>query len=121
MPAHQMESRQNAEKFYRERAPHPSEAMARQRYLVGGVESPDLATVKDFLRIHIATSRAKIVTQPNADFVNIFGEVVLRRLYADHRDVDRRYGEEWGVPREPSCNIHLDAPILTSLSRYERP
>jgi hypothetical protein len=35
---------------------------------------PDLATVKDFLRFHIATSRGKIVEKPMADSVNTFAE-----------------------------------------------
>jgi hypothetical protein len=48
--------------------------MARQHCLGEGIEPPDLATVKDFLRFHVATSRGKIVTQPTADSVNTFAE-----------------------------------------------
>jgi hypothetical protein len=51
--------------------PIPDEASARQHCLREGVNAPDLATVKDFLRFHIATSRGKIVEKPT---VNTFTE-----------------------------------------------
>jgi len=38
------------------------------------VNAPDLATVKDFLHFHIATSRGKIVEKPTVDSVNTFAE-----------------------------------------------
>ena len=41
----------------------PDEASARQHWLHKGVDAPDLAMIKDFLRFYIATSRGKI----NAD------------------------------------------------------
>ena len=40
--------------------PIPNEAAARPHCLHKGVDAPDLATVKDFLRFYIATSRGKI-------------------------------------------------------------
>lgn len=60
--------------FAQEELPPPSEAMARQRYLGEGVKAPDLETVKDFLRFHIATSCGKVVAQPTANSVNVFAE-----------------------------------------------
>jgi len=54
--------------------PIPDEANARLRCLREGVEAPDLATIKDFLRFHIATSRGKIVKILTADSVNTFAE-----------------------------------------------
>ena len=40
--------------------PAPDEATISERYLRRGVEAPDLATVKDFLRFHAAASRGLI-------------------------------------------------------------
>ncbi|KAL2440885.1 hypothetical protein ABEF95_008226 [Exophiala dermatitidis] len=54
--------------------PPPDEATARERCLGEGVDAPDLATVKDFLRFYVATSRGKIVKQPTADSLNTFAE-----------------------------------------------
>lgn len=39
----------------------PDEAPAVKHYLGNGVEAPDLATVKDFFRFYVATSRGRIV------------------------------------------------------------
>ena len=54
--------------------PIPNEASARHYCLREGVDAPNLATVKDFLRFHTATSRGKIVEKPTADSVNTFAE-----------------------------------------------
>lgn len=54
--------------------PIPDEAGARLHCLRKGVDAPDLATVKDFLRFYIATSRGKIVEKPTPDSVNSFAE-----------------------------------------------
>jgi hypothetical protein len=37
-----------------------------------GMDAPDLATVKDFLRFHIPTRHGEIIEKPTADLVNIF-------------------------------------------------
>lgn len=60
--------------FAQQGLPRPGEAAARDRCLGSGVQAPDLATVKDFLCFHAATSRGKIVTKPTADSVNAFAE-----------------------------------------------
>ena len=39
----------------------PDKAVIRDRFLKKHVETPDLTTVKDFLRYHTATSKEKIV------------------------------------------------------------
>jgi hypothetical protein len=44
--------------------PTHDEASARQHCLREGVGAPDLATAKDFLRFHIATSHSMIVEKP---------------------------------------------------------
>ena len=54
--------------------PCPDENAARRHWLGEGVAAPDLATVKDCLRFHVATSRGKIVANPTADSVNTFAE-----------------------------------------------
>lgn len=46
--------------------------MARQRCLGKGVKTPDVETVKDFLRFHISVSHGKIVAQPTSDSVKAF-------------------------------------------------
>jgi hypothetical protein len=53
--------------------PIPDEASARQNCLCKGVDVPDLATVKDFLRFYIATSRGKIYVNERPP-VNTFAE-----------------------------------------------
>ncbi len=60
--------------FAQKGLPCPSEDIAKDRCLGNGVQAPDLATVKDFLRFHAATSRGKIVTKPTADSVTAFAE-----------------------------------------------
>jgi hypothetical protein len=56
--------------------PIPDEASARQRCLHKGVNAPDLATVKDFLRFHAASGCGKIdeEKQLTADSLNAFAE-----------------------------------------------
>lgn len=49
------------------RAVYPDEATVSDRVLREGVEAPDLATVKDFLRFHAATSKDLIKKQIAAD------------------------------------------------------
>jgi len=50
--------------------PTLGEASARQRHLQKGVDAPDLATVKDFIRSHATASRGKIVDLLTAYSVN---------------------------------------------------
>jgi len=52
----------------------PDEATVRERFLGEGVDAPDLATMKDFIRFRAVTSRGKIVKEPTADSVNTFAE-----------------------------------------------
>ena len=54
--------------------PVPDEAVVRERILGAKVEAPDLATVKDFLRWHAATSRGKIVAAVTSDSLNTVAE-----------------------------------------------
>jgi hypothetical protein len=62
------------EDFARRGLPAPDETMAREHCLGKGVNAPDLATVKDFVRFHAAASRGKIVDLPTVDFINTFLE-----------------------------------------------
>jgi len=50
--------------------PTSDEVGARNHRLREGVDAPDLATVKDFLRLCIATSRGNIVEKPTADSID---------------------------------------------------
>jgi hypothetical protein len=54
--------------------PAPDEAHARHYYLYQGVETPDLATIKDFFRFYIATSSDRIVVKPTVDSINTNAE-----------------------------------------------
>jgi hypothetical protein len=44
-------------KYARTGLPPPDKDMARAKYLREGIAAPDLATVNDFLRFYIATSK----------------------------------------------------------------
>jgi hypothetical protein len=50
--------------------PVPDEAAVRDRILKKHAEAPDLATVKDFLRFHAATSKGKIRENITCDSLN---------------------------------------------------
>lgn len=50
--------------------PPPDEDMARAKCLRKGVETPDLATVKDLVRFYIATSKPQIDVKPTVDSIN---------------------------------------------------
>lgn len=54
--------------------PAPSEEAAREQCLRPGVEAPDLATVKDFVRFYIATSRPRLTEQLTVDSINTVAE-----------------------------------------------
>jgi hypothetical protein len=54
--------------------PVPDEAAVRDRILQQHVEAPDLATVKDFLRFHAATSKGKIRENITCDLLDTFAE-----------------------------------------------
>jgi hypothetical protein len=54
--------------------PVPDEAAVRDRILKKHVDAPDLATVKDFLRFHAATSKGKIREKITCDSLNTFTE-----------------------------------------------
>ena len=54
--------------------PLPSEEMARDRCLRPGIEAPDLATVKDFLRFYIATSHPQLADVPTTESINTVAE-----------------------------------------------
>jgi hypothetical protein len=54
--------------------PVPDEAAVRDRVLTKHVDAPDLATVKDFLRFHAATSKGKIREEISCDSLNTFAE-----------------------------------------------
>jgi hypothetical protein len=73
--------------------PVPDEAVARERVLGKDVEAPDLATVKDFLRFHAATSKGKIVERPTSESLNTFAEwffAGFERITGTPTDADDR-------------------------------
>lgn len=71
--------------------PIPDEASARQHCLCTGVDAPDLATVKDFLRFYIATSRGKIDEneRPTVDSLSTFAKWFFCPFYPYHGYPDR--------------------------------
>jgi len=53
----------------------PNKEAARRQHLRPGVATPDLATVKDFIRFYIATSRPRLdAERPTVDSVNTVTE-----------------------------------------------
>ena len=62
------------ENAYQKGVPIPDETAVRERVLRKNVEAPDLAAVKDFLRIHAATSKGKIRGEITSDSLNTFTE-----------------------------------------------
>ena len=54
--------------------PVPDEAAVQDQVLKKHVDAPDLATVKDFLRFHAATSKGKIREKISYDSLNTFAE-----------------------------------------------
>jgi hypothetical protein len=54
--------------------PAPSEEAAREQCLRPGIEAPNLATVKDFIRFYIATSYPRLAEQPTIDSINTVAE-----------------------------------------------
>jgi hypothetical protein len=53
----------------------PDEETARNQCLYRGIAAPDLATVKDFLRFYIATSRPRLdADKPTVDSINTVAE-----------------------------------------------
>jgi hypothetical protein len=54
--------------------PLPDIHLAREHCLRLNIDAPDLATVKDFLRFYIATSRPILTDKPTADSIVIVAE-----------------------------------------------
>jgi hypothetical protein len=52
----------------------PDERAAREHCLSKGVEAPDLAAVKDFLRFQASVMRGKIKQMPTDESLNCFAE-----------------------------------------------
>jgi hypothetical protein len=70
--------------------PVPDEAAVRDRILKQHVEAPDLATVKDFLRFHAATSKGRSKRKNNLRLAQHICGVVLCRLQPCYRYSDKR-------------------------------
>jgi hypothetical protein len=66
----------------------PDEATARESCLGEGVNAPNLATMKDFIRFYLAMSRGKIKQQPTADLVKHLRRVVLCWLHSCHQNAN---------------------------------
>jgi hypothetical protein len=54
----------------RRRLPFPDKGTATELWPHSGVEAPELATVKDFLRFYIAISRPKLTNRPTLGSMN---------------------------------------------------
>lgn len=54
--------------------PVPTEDDVRAQYLCSGVQTPDLATIKDFFRFYIATSFPRLTDKPTVDSMNTIAE-----------------------------------------------
>lgn len=73
--------------------PVPDEEAARERCLRPGIAAPDLATVKDFLRFYIATSRPRLAEKPTVDSINTIAEwffAGFTRITGTETDAEQR-------------------------------
>ena len=52
----------------------PTEDDVRTQYLCPGVQTPDLATIKDFLRFYVATSTPRLTDIPTVKSINTIAE-----------------------------------------------
>ena len=52
----------------------PGEAVVRELVIAKNAKTPDLATVKDFLRFKAAAGKGRIVEQTTCDSLNTFAE-----------------------------------------------
>jgi hypothetical protein len=57
--------------------PFPNKHLAQEHCLRPNIDAPDLATVKDFLRFYIATSRPVLTKKPTVDSINTVTEFFL--------------------------------------------
>jgi hypothetical protein len=58
----------------RRELPFPDGGIVTELWPLSEVEVPDLATVKDFLRFYIATSRPQLTNRPTVDFINTMAD-----------------------------------------------
>jgi hypothetical protein len=89
--------------------PAPNEEAAREQCLRSG---PNLATVRDFIRFYIATSRPRLAEQPTVDSINTVAEwffAGFTRVTGTETDAEER-SEVYNVS---SCFC----PILLSIGR----
>jgi hypothetical protein len=73
--------------------PVPDEEAARERCLQPGIAAPDLATVKDFLRFYIATSRLRLAEKPTVDSINTIAKwffAGFTRITGTETDAEQR-------------------------------
>jgi hypothetical protein len=54
--------------------PLPDEHLAREHCLRPSIDAPDLATMKDFLRFYIATSRPMLTKKPTVNSIDTVAE-----------------------------------------------
>jgi hypothetical protein len=80
------------------RIPTPYKASARHYCLHKGKSTPDLVTVKGFLRFYIAISRGKIVEKPTADSVNTRNGSSTEDIHFQRVD-DKSAGSASGGPK----------------------
>jgi hypothetical protein len=76
-----------------------------------GIEVPDLATVKDFFRFYIATSRPIIDDLPTADLIRSIAEF----FFAGFTRVT-----ETAVPKEMSSEVYSVRLFSSTLTRGRR-
>jgi hypothetical protein len=101
----------------------PDEETARRQYLRSGVAAPDLATVKDFIRFYIATSRPRLdAEKPTVDSVNTVAEWFFAGFtrVTGTDTVEEERSEVYNV-RSSSLGLVLRDRGLTSFSGYDGP
>lgn len=91
--------------------PLPDEADVHEGCLRRGIEVPDLATLKDFFRFYIATSRPVIGDVPTADSICSIAEF----FFAGFTRVT-----ETAVPKETSSEVYSVSLFPSTLTRRRR-
>ena len=102
----------------------PNEETARREHLRPGDAAPDLATVKDFLRFYIATSRPQLdAERPTVDSINSVPEwffAGFTRITGTDTDEEER-SEVYNVSSSSALVSVLQYERLTYLSGYDGP
>ena len=102
----------------------PDEETARRRHLEPGVAAPDLATVKDFIRFYVATSKPRLDAERlTVDSVNTVAEWFFAGFtrITGTDTIEEERSEVYNVRSSSHLGLIPRDRGLTSLSGYDGP